>query len=63
VSAGDSEAYVVTTAGVDDLTASQSRKRLGSGKASPVPFLRAALDGALVVGPMGSSSTPASRTS
>lgn len=53
VSAGDSEAYVVTTTDVDDLTASQNRKRLGSGKASPVPFFRAALDGVLVVGTDG----------
>jgi serine/threonine protein phosphatase PrpC len=53
VSAGDSEAYVVTKTGIDDLTASQNRKRLGSGQASPVPFFRAALDGVLVVGTDG----------
>ena len=49
VSAGDSEAWVVTSSGVDDLTAGQSRKRLGSGRARPVSFARPSLEGSLVV--------------
>jgi serine/threonine protein phosphatase PrpC len=50
VSAGDSEAWVVTAAQVDDLTQSQhTKRRLGSGRASPVTFERRALDGVLLV--------------
>ena len=53
VSVGDSEAWVVTSHAVDDLTASQTRSRLGSGRAEPVAFTRATLDGTLVVGTDG----------
>ena len=49
VSVGDSEAWVVTDRGVDDLTAGQSRRRLGSGRAAPVAFDRTSVDGVLVV--------------
>jgi serine/threonine protein phosphatase PrpC len=53
VSAGDSEACIVTNGGIDDLTAAQNRKRLGTGHASPVAFSREALDGLLIVGTDG----------
>ena len=49
VSAGDSEAWVITADHVDDLTAGQNRDRLGSGRARPVAFSRPSLDGALVL--------------
>lgn len=50
-SCGDSGAVIVGAAGcVDDLTAKQHQKRrLGSGRALPVSFERAVLDGTLVV--------------
>ena len=35
VSAGDSEAWVITASGIDDLTTAQNKKRVGSGDASP----------------------------
>lgn len=53
VSVGDSEAWVITPDAVDDLTASQTRSRLGSGRAEPVAFSRASLDGTLVMGTDG----------
>ncbi len=53
VSVGDSEAWVVTASGIDDLTANQSRRRLGTGRAEPTHFVRPALDGVLVVGTDG----------
>jgi hypothetical protein len=53
VSAGDSEAWIVTANAIDDLTARQMRARLGSGQAAPVGFRRAALGGVLVVGTDG----------
>lgn len=49
-SCGDSRALVVSEDGVDHLTAYQHRKRrLGSGAAVPVSFVRPKLDGKLVV--------------
>ncbi len=55
-SSGDSGAMVIrlgagdVTGGVDDLTRGQHRKRrLGSGRALPIAFERAALDGTLLV--------------
>jgi PPM family protein phosphatase len=50
VSAGDSEAWVVTATEVHDLTRGQhTKRRLGSGRAEPVAFAQAALSGTLVV--------------
>jgi serine/threonine protein phosphatase PrpC len=49
VSAGDSEAWIVTDTSVDNLTADQKKDRLGSGRVSPVSFGRPGLDGVLVV--------------
>jgi len=49
-SVGDSGAWVVHEDGHDDLTAGQHRKRrLGSGRALPVPFERQTLRGTLLV--------------
>jgi serine/threonine protein phosphatase PrpC len=48
-SVGDSEAWVVTTTSIDDLTRNQNRRRLGSGRATPVPFARTSREGVLVV--------------
>lgn len=54
VSAGDCEAWVVSLALVDDLTSGQHTKsRLGTGRAVPVTFQRATLDGVLLVGTDG----------
>lgn len=53
VSAGDSEAWVVTATSIDDLTMGQKKARLGSGRAVPVSFNRPGLDGVLVVGTDG----------
>lgn len=50
VSAGDSEAWVVSSAGrLDRLTASRARQRLGTGRAKPAWCHRPKLDGVLVV--------------
>ena len=49
VSVGDSEAWIVTGTSIDDLTRSQERDRLGSGRAAPVVFQRRRLDGVLLV--------------
>jgi serine/threonine protein phosphatase PrpC len=49
VGLGDSEAWVITVKSIDDLTRSQERLRLGSGRAVPVSFQRRSLDGVLVV--------------
>jgi serine/threonine protein phosphatase PrpC len=49
VSAGDSEAWLVTASLVDDLTGTQSRARLGSGRAAPVSFRRPLIEGTLVI--------------
>jgi serine/threonine protein phosphatase PrpC len=53
VSAGDSQAWVVGDSSVDRLTENQIKKRLGSGRASPVLFHRTSLDGVLLVGTDG----------
>lgn len=54
VSTGDCEAWVVMPAQVDDLTSGQHTKsRLGTGRAVPVTFQRAALEGVLLVGTDG----------
>ncbi len=50
---GDSQAWVITETGIDDLTVEQKRKRLGSGRAAPVPFFRPRLRDTLVVGTDG----------
>jgi serine/threonine protein phosphatase PrpC len=50
---GDSAAWVVGGAGIDDLTLGQRKARLGSGRAAPVSFRRDGLDGVLVVGTDG----------
>ena len=52
-SVGDSEAWIVTPDSIDDLTDGQDRRRLGSGRAAPVSFARAALEGTLIVGTDG----------
>ena len=50
VSAGDSEAWIVTPTAVDDLTVGQQTgQRLGSNRVTPAAFGRAALGGILVV--------------
>jgi serine/threonine protein phosphatase PrpC len=50
VSTGDSEAWVVSRDGVDDLTVGQhTRRRLGCGHVSPAAFERHPLDGVLLV--------------
>jgi serine/threonine protein phosphatase PrpC len=50
VSAGDSEAWVVTATEVHDLTrGQQTKRRVGSGRAEPAVFAHAALSGTLVV--------------
>ena len=49
MSVGDSEAWVFTETGIDDLTRAQNKKRLGSGRAVPVLFSRPPLEGMLVV--------------
>jgi serine/threonine protein phosphatase PrpC len=48
VSAGDSEAWVVSRR-ADRLTDKQDRARLGTGRCQPTPFHRRALEGVLVV--------------
>lgn len=49
-SVGDSGAWLVNTAGVDDLTRSQVRKPfIGTGAAIPIGFARASVDGTLLV--------------
>jgi serine/threonine protein phosphatase PrpC len=53
VSVGDSEARIVSTTSIDDLTADQKKARLGSGRAVPASFYRPGLDGVLVVGTDG----------
>lgn len=52
-SVGDSQAWVISAAGIDDLTGDQNKKRLGSGRAVPITFFRPRLDGVLVVGTDG----------
>ena len=50
VSAGDSEAWAITPARVDDLTQSQDTKRkIGGGQVAPAPFERHALQGVLLI--------------
>jgi serine/threonine protein phosphatase PrpC len=49
VSVGDSEAWIVAGTSMDDLTRSQERPRLGTGRAVPVAFRRRAVDGVLLV--------------
>jgi serine/threonine protein phosphatase PrpC len=49
VSVGDSEAWIVRGDSIDDLTRSQERSRLGSGRAVPVDFQRRRLDGVLLI--------------
>jgi serine/threonine protein phosphatase PrpC len=53
VSVGDSEAWIVHPRSVDDLTRSQHRSRLGTGRAAPVAFERPRVDGVLLVGTDG----------
>jgi len=53
VSVGDSEAWIIHAKTVDDLTRSQERLRIGSGRATPIPFHHGHLDGVLVVGTDG----------
>lgn len=53
VSAGDSEAWVISATSIDDLTGAQSKLRLGSGRAGPVSFQRPRLEGTLLVGTDG----------
>jgi PPM family protein phosphatase len=49
-SVGDSQAWVVMSGGLADLTKGQQRKPLlGTGKAKPVPFYHERLDGTLLV--------------
>jgi serine/threonine protein phosphatase PrpC len=48
VSAGDSEAWVISAASMDDLTSSQVKHRIGSGRAEPVTFHRPTLNGTLL---------------
>lgn len=62
VSVGDSAAWLVTPADAVDLTAKQTRARLGSGRAAPVAFYRRALDGVLVVGTDGLFARTAARS-
>ncbi len=52
-SVGDSQAWIVSADGIDDLTEGQNKKRLGSGRAAPMTFFRPRLDGVLVVGTDG----------
>ena len=47
-SVGDSEAWLVGVATIDDLTAGQDRHRLGSGRAIPVAFARPPLTSTLL---------------
>jgi hypothetical protein len=49
VSAGDSEAWMITEHAIDRLTAKQDRARVGSARVRPVVFHRKALEGTLVV--------------
>jgi PPM family protein phosphatase len=50
VSAGDSEAWVVTANRIDDLTVGQyTRRRIGTGQAAPFIFERTTLPGVLLV--------------
>lgn len=53
VSAGDSEAWLVSATAIDRLTEGQSRQRIGSGRSSATPFHRRSLEGTLVVGTDG----------
>jgi serine/threonine protein phosphatase PrpC len=53
VSAGDSEAWVISDHEVDRLTERQGRKRVGSGEARPTSFYRKGIDGVLVIGTDG----------
>ena len=57
VSVGDSEAWIITKS-IDDLTRSQERARLGSGRAVPVSFQRRSLDGVLLVATDADARTP-----
>lgn len=48
-SAGDSGAWVIGHDGtIDDLTAEQQRKRLGTGRAQPIPFARSPWRGCML---------------
>ncbi len=53
VSCGDSEAWLVTETGIDDITAGQNKKRLGSGRAAPLSFYRPTLDATVILGTDG----------
>lgn len=53
ISAGDSEAWVVSRKAIDRLTEAQTRQRIGSGRAAAMPFHRRSLEGTLVVGTDG----------
>src|SRR5262249_24732910 len=49
VSAGDSEAWMVSATAIDRLTEAQSRQRIGSGRSAAPPFHRRSLEGPLGV--------------
>jgi serine/threonine protein phosphatase PrpC len=54
ISAGDSEAWVVTPTAADELTVGrQAKQRLGTNRVVPTTFERSALNGVLVVGSDG----------
>jgi hypothetical protein len=53
ISAGDSEAWVVSPKEIDRLTEAQTRQRIGSGRGAATPFHRRGLEGTLVVGTDG----------
>ena len=52
-SVGDSAAWIVDENTIDELTAGQTKKRIGSGRAAPVAFFRPAFRGVLVAGTDG----------
>jgi serine/threonine protein phosphatase PrpC len=49
VSVGDSEAWIIRSESIDDLTCRQERHRVGSGRATAVGFQRGGVDGVLLV--------------
>ncbi len=53
VSAGDSEAWLVSATAIERLTEAQTRQRIGSGRSTATPFRRRSLEGTLVVGTDG----------
>lgn len=53
VSAGDSEAWLVSAKAIDRLTEAQTHQRIGSGRSTATPFHLRGLEGTLVVGTDG----------